>query len=324
MGLRALVLFLLLANQLASTAVANRTELGKGDEINYVIGVSDIPPVSLFFRGIPNTFNDHLGDFTAIVGQRKQSIVYYDSDDHDLLKNGLELSHVIDNNLPKYREERERILLTRKQNDTLSTTTYVARKYNKNLSKIDKHPLFRNIKRASRPEIFQTIVAASNSEPTQLKSILEIDNEESVIAISKYGKTVAEFILSYNKIENFGIPTNLIYLRLSINNHESSFLSENELTQLHKNLLVISQQIESQFPSIQKLNTVGLQEYLNLAIKQFPAREFFNTNPLLFTLGQILTQIFVFGLLIALLLGRYSPKLKSRLITRQPVSPSNE
>lgn len=272
----------------------------------YLIDLADISEVSSFYRQMGNSIFNELEDFSAIKGKRDRISTYYDFDDLELLKARKELFITLDINLPRYRTEREKIYYIKNLADKSDSISFEVKNYNKKTGPLDKHPLFRRIKRSERPILINEMKSVSNKVAENISEKIKVESTEIVYLITRYGIGHGAITLSSFNISNFGIANTSAVLKIELFPDKIEKLLPNEHQYVNALFCQTRELFQKQFPHLKSNNWFGYADYQNLAIKALPSHNFFKQHPLLFSVGQIIILSFIGFLILVLLLGRYT------------------
>lgn len=290
---------------------------GRFENTYYLVPLNAISLADAFFNKTIASFPEQMSGFVGILGNRSIVETYYDFEDLPLLNNGLELYHKINNELPHYREEREKIFL--KDNKTNELGYFEVRQYNKKISPIDKHPLLGKIKRKQRSKLFKKLESINVNIPEKITSRIRVEHTDLSFLIRLYDVDVSEISMSMFYIDNFGIPNTSLLLKLELAPERIKYLSDEEDAILANYLCQVSKGFGENLSGVMPVTQFGYAEYNKMADEMLPIRSLFKENPVLFQIGQILVLIVIGFLFIYLLLGRYKPQYKYRTIVRNTV-----
>lgn len=284
------------------------------DNSYYVIGEKDFIAASAYYLNIPKINSDGKTRFLSQIGQRKRTATYYDFDDLALLNAHKELLHVFDTDVPNYFADREQVQYIDMQATSNNTYIFDVKDYNKDVSSLDKHPLFGRVKRKQRPQLIENLETVSKVAVESVFEHLRIESQDSVHFITLYGITYGTVILSRFSIYNFGIPNSSLLLKFEKNNEKQSALTIQERKYLDTFFCEINEQFQLQFPYIKHFSWFGYSQFNDLAVDYLPNRAFFLKHPELYSIGQIVCLTLIGFLFIYLFIGRYSKSSSCRKI----------
>ena len=239
------------------------------------------------------------------MGHRYRLETYFDFGGLDLLKKNIELVFSVNENLPEYRLDREKIFY-RDNKIPSGVSVYEVKRYNKKVSPLDKHPLFGKIKRKERPNLIKALDYVSDEIPEGVVKKLSVDHEEIVYLIRHFGVETGAVTLDKFHISNFGIPNTSMLFKIEIYSDAEKKLTPYEKDQLNKFLCHIDFEFRKYLPHILGSSWFGYADYTKMANKMLPGRALFQQYPLLFYIGQILILSMVGFLFLYLIIGRYS------------------
>lgn len=284
---------------------------GRFDGVYYIVPPSsNISRVDAYFSSVIDNFSGQMNEFTGISGNRSIVETYYDYEGLPLLKNGLELYHKINKELPYYREEREKIFFV--DNNSNSYSNYEVKQYNKKINPVDKHPLLGRIKRKQRTDLFSKLEKISNDVPTNLAARLRVEHTTLSYLISLHNVKVGEISVSVFHIDNYGIPNTSLLLKIEPVSGGKKYLSKEESSILANYLCSVSKGFGDNLPGVEPVIQFGYAEYNKMADEMLPIRNLLQSHPILFQVGQILVLTIIGFLFIYLLIGRYRQQGKCR------------
>lgn len=308
---RILTLIFCLNTALCHAAVSD-CDLQTFNSKYYLVDVGDINTVSIFYRQLSDEYFENLENYSRIVGRRTRQVAYYDSPNLALLANGMEISHILDKNLPNYREDKEKIIYRQKQNGTDITSTFLARTYKNKKEPLDKHPLLGLIKRKDRPGLMGTLESTLAIKPTDLKKTLTVDHNELVYLIEYLGITVGEIVLDEFHIHNYGVPNTSFLIKLNFHKTDVEALKPGESQQILDFFCKVDNDLNDRIPTITSKDQFGYSELSTIANEILPTRLLFLNYPMLVQLIQIILLSFIGFLFLYLLIGRYSKRTSFR------------
>lgn len=287
------------------------------DNVYYLIDKKDFVPVSIFYQNIP-VINSNAGfKFMNLEGQRDRITTYYDFDDLAILNANKELMSTLDDDLAKYFVEREQIKYIDKLTEPRNIIDFEVKNYNKNISSLDKHSLFGQIKRKERPILIEHLSSISESSPESISESLKIKSTENINFIILYGVTYGVITISHFSIFNFGVPNTSLLLKIEKINDKQTELTIDEKSYLESYFCGIDKNFQIQFPHIKSFSWFGYEQYNKLAVDNFPLRSFFRKYPEIYSIGQIISLSLIGFLLMYLILGRYSKFTAYRIILKK-------
>jgi len=304
------------ANVLAEDDSPTSCENEGFDNIYYLIDKNDFYPASIFYQKIDVIDSKTETDFKSLIGERERFTIYYDFDDLDILNADKELVYILDKDLLDFFPDREQINYIDIQTTPVNVNKFEVKKYNRKISPLDKHPLFSKVKRKQRSILVDLIADISKSPPEAISESLKIELSENVHFIILHGTNFGAITLSRFTISNFGVPNTSLLLKIEKFYNRQDYLIEHERKYLDAFFCQIEERFEMQFPHIKPSSWFGYRDYNQLAIDKLPSRAFFRKYPEIFSLGQIITLIFIGFLFIYLILGRYSKSDSYRKISR--------
>lgn len=316
LALSVLALMLVSCDAYSETNVLEGCSIEDFKSTYYLINVADFGAVSSFYQGLSERYFDGIESFTGILGGRKRYEFYFDSEDLQLLKNGGELLISVEDNLPRYREEREKVVYRENVDNPYDINEYEVKRYTKKVTPLDKHPLFGRIKRNERPIIFEKLKMLESISPERISERLKVEHDEIVFQISHYGVPTADIVLSKFHISNFGLPNTYTLLKFVQHDAAMAKLTEGEKKDLSLAMCQANRGFQAQFPHVKHVPWFGYANYHRLASEMLPSRTFFQNKLVLFQLGQIFVLCTIGFLLITLLLGRYQRGHTIRTISR--------
>ena len=138
----------------------------------------------IFFLLEDLQFNFERTNFISLMGQRDRITTFYDFDNMALHNENKELLHILDNNLPDYRVEKEQIIYIDKLSTPEAIRKFEVKKFNKKISPLDKHPFFSRMKRKERSVLIDYLSSVSRDSPDSILESLQIESKEKVHLIS--------------------------------------------------------------------------------------------------------------------------------------------
>ena len=312
----ACAIFSVSANALSEDVPPTSCENKGFDNIYFLIDKNDFYSASIFYQKIDVIDSKTETDFKSLVGERDRSSIYYDFDDLDILNAQKELVYILDKDLLDFFPGREQIIYIDNQTTPVSINKFEVKKYNRKISPLDKHPLFSKVKRKQRSILVDLIADISKSPPEAISESLKIELSENVHFIILHGTNFGAITLSRFTISNFGVPNTSLLLKIEKFYNRQDYLMQHERKYLDAFFCQIEERFEMQFPHIESSAWFGYRDYNKLALENLPSRAFFRKYPEVFSLGQIITLIFIGFLFIYLILGRYSKSDSYRKISR--------
>jgi len=274
----------------------------------HLIDVDDMNAVSLFYKQIGDSNFIDLGYISSIVGKRKRITTYYDFDDLAVLNASKEIIHIVDDNLPDFRMEREQVNYIDNQIAERNTISLEVKRYNKKVAKLDKHPLFSRIKRSDRKLLIDNLSTISAKQPNNLSVKLNVESTDIVDLINYYNIPIGSVTLSNFNLSSIGIPKLYSLLSFEIFNNSNTYLTKSENKEVNAAFCKIHNDFQQQFPYINKSLHFGYAEYYELTLKDYSHLLLLKKYPVLFDIGQILILTLLGFFLIKLSSGRYIKK----------------
>jgi hypothetical protein len=300
--LAVLLLFIVAANDaLAGGLTVEACESQGFESAYYLVGVSDAALAGTFFREVVETY-ESLG---GTMGHRYRVETYFDFRGLDLLKKSIELVFSVNENLPEYRPDREKIFY-RDNKSPSDVSVYEVKRYNKKISPLDKHPIFGKIKRKERPNLIKALDYVSDEMPEGVVKKLSVDHEEIVYLIRHFGVETGAITLDKFHISNFGIPNTSMLFKIEIYSDAAKKLTPYEKDQLNNFLCHIDFEFRKYLPHILGSSWFGYADYTRMANEMLPGRVLFQKYPVLFYVGQILVLSIIGFFFLYLIIGRYS------------------
>jgi len=286
------------------------------DSAYYLFDKNDIVDVTDFFYQIVLLFSPEKTNFLISNGQWDRITTFYDFDDFELHNADKELVHILDNNLPDYRVEKEQISYIDKQTTPENVKRFEVKNYNRKISLLDKHPFFSRIKRKERSILIDQLSTISKDSPELISESLKIKSIEEVILITLFGIPHAAITLGNFTISNIGVPNTSLLLKIEIFHDTQVKLKKQEKRYLHSLFCRIDKNFHRRFPHIESYSWFGYVEYNKLATNFQPSRELFRQYPEIYSIGQIICLSFIGFLLIYLISGRYSKQASYRKVSK--------
>jgi hypothetical protein len=311
----ALLFFIFATSSLAEEPVSGVCEPHSFDNTYYLVSASDVVVASDFFQNMDSNYFQNLESFRDVLGHRFRKETYFDFRGLDILENNIELVLFINESLPYYRTEREKIIYRDNNKISSGIGVYEVKHYNKTASAIDKHPLFGFVKRKQRPELFKVIGFVSKEAPENSSEKLLVEHEEDVRLIRHYGVESGAITMDKFHIKNYGIPNTSMLFKIEVYPDILEKLTPQERDQLNTLFCQIDLGFRKQLPHIVSDSRFGYADYSQMASAMFPGRTLFQKYPVLFDVGQILILSFIGFLLLYLILGRYTKSSTFRKIT---------
>lgn len=276
------------------------------DNAYYLLDKKDFVDTGDFFLLNDLLFPFEKTNFLTLLGQRDRVTTFYDFDDLALLNANKELVHILDNNLPDYRDEKEQIIYADNLITSENFKKFEVKNYNRKISPLDKHPFFGRIKRKERSILIDHLFTMSNDSPELISESLKIKSIEKVHLITLFGIPHAEVTLSNFTISNIGVPNTSLLLKIEIFHDRQDKLKTQEKRYLNTLFCRIDEKFHRRFPHIKPYSLFGYAEYSKLATYYQPSRVYFRQYPEIYLIGQIICLSFIGFLFIYLILGRYS------------------
>ena len=286
------------------------------NNIYFLIDKNDFYSASIFYQEIDVIDSKTETDFESLIGERERYSIYYDFDDLDILKADKELVYILDKDLLDFFPEREQINYIDSQTIPVNINKFEVKKYNRKISPLDKHPLFSQVKRKQRSILIDLLANISKSPPESISESIKLELSENVHFITLYGTNIGAIALSRFNISNYGVPNTSLLLKIENFYDRQNELIEHEREYLNAFFCQIAERFEMQFPQIEPSAWFGYRDYNQIALENLPSRAFFRKYPEIFSIGQIITLIFIGFLFIYLTLGRYSKSDSYRKTSR--------
>ena len=279
----------------------------------FLIETQDVLAASLFFNNLEQTsLSKKNQEFGINTGEREKIYKYYDFSDYKLLIQEKELSLVVENNLPTYKNNRNVIRYIDNTNIPDKIKTYRAQSYKRRTTDSDKHELIGLIKRKKREQLLKTLSLYNVNELIQ---VIEVKSKEKVFLINHFGKPAAEITFQNLQIDNYGIIKTYYVLKFEYI-HNSATLSNNDFFQLKKIMDEIKAAFKVSFPSIEEQTWIGYAFYTNLVRAQLPIKAWIDNHPLLFKMSQAFFLSLFFFLILYLSLNYYKKNKHINIISK--------
>ena len=272
----------------------------------YLVDNKSAYGASIFLLNILKSDIYQKANFIGFEGVRDRVSTYYDFDDMELLNSNKELVHIIDTGLPQYHPGKQTISYINNEFKPPVINDYAVRNYKKTISPMDKHPLFKHIKRKERALLINSLHPVSKNSPETITESLLINSKEKVHLVTLYGIPYGSVTLSQFAITNYGVPNTSLLLKIEKNNRLLNRLNTYEKERLNLYLCSVNEQFHQQLPDIKVSGQFGYTEYNKIATRNLPTRSLFRKYSLVFTIGQIVSLGLIGFLIIWLLLGRFS------------------
>ncbi|MBL1141655.1 MAG: hypothetical protein D8M62_06400 [Proteobacteria bacterium] len=285
----------------------------------YLLDYKDITAASVFFQEISLKNTSMESRLVIKKGTRARGITYFDDNNLTLLTAKKELIHVIDNNLPEFREDKEQIIFYDRTLLNESSKSFVVKNYNRKLTPFDKHPLFGRIKRKERPVLMELLSGIGISKLQSISGVININSDEEVKLITHFAIPYGAFTFSIFNLDDFGVPNTSFLLKFEMFSNEDNSLTVFEKESLNKLFCQVNKQFQISFPHAESSPWFGYAEYHKLASEILPSRTLFRKYPLLFSVGQIVCLSFIGFLFIYIVLGRYSRRDNFRKVSKSKV-----
>jgi len=276
------------------------------DNVYYLLDKNDIIDVIDFYNRLHLLFISEKTNFLTLMGQRDRVTTFYDFDNMELHNANKELVHILDKNLPDYRVEKEQISYIDKLTRPVNVRKFEVKNYNKQITPLDKHPLFSRIKRKERSILIDHLSTISKDSPESITESLKMQSTEKVVFITLFGIPHAAISLGIFTISNIGVPNTSMLIKIEIFHGEQDNLKINEKKYLNSIFCRIDENFQSQFPHVKPYSWFGYVEYNQLATNFQPSGQFFRKYPEIYSIGQIICLTFIGFLFIRLISGRYT------------------
>jgi len=148
------------------------------DNVYYLFDINDITDATYFYNQMHLLFPTEKTNFLTLIGQRDRISTFYDFDNLALHNANKELVHILDNNLPDYRAEKEQIIYIDKLSTPKVIQRFEVKNYNRKISPLDKHPFFSRIKRKQRSILIDHLSTISKDSPDSISESLKIKSKE--------------------------------------------------------------------------------------------------------------------------------------------------
>ena len=306
---RLLVPLLIAVSTNAWAAEENPPSCGREDFQNayYLIGVESIAAISEFFFSIPSTYRlSEDSSFIVHYGRKNRLQTYFDDNDLSLLNQQRELSLTLNQDMPKYKREREVVFYKDNSTTPAQVTNYEARRYNKKISPLDKHVILGRIQRRLRPLLIAKLESLPGVSVNNIGVGLKIEHRESVLMYRHYGNNYGAVTLDRFHLSNYGVPNTFSLLRFEIDASMQQQLQQHERDELYQVFCRASQGFQQRYPQLQLSRQFGYAEFHQLAETLLPTRMLFAKYPILYKVGQIIILALIGALFLCLFLGRYT------------------
>ncbi|MCU7929233.1 MAG: hypothetical protein KZQ90_00390 [Candidatus Thiodiazotropha sp. (ex Codakia rugifera)] len=304
-----LIFALTLCGDVYSASINEECGLTSHSSVFYKMEVKDVEEVSRYFQGFSENYFKGVESFSGIVGRRHRVETFFDTGDLQLLNNNLELSHIVDKNLPFYKEERENVFFRSGYDSHQANYRFDVKRYNKRINSLDKHPLYGRVKRKDRGMLTELIRKNVDITPETLVPNLKIDHREVVFLVTHFGKAYAEMTLDNYNIDSFGVANTSMLLKFILYPQNQDDLTIRERNELNGIFCKALYDFRNRFPNSEQLSWFGYAGYQDEAEKLLPDRLIYKKYPLLFQVGQIGILSSIGFLIIYIIVGRVHRKV---------------
>lgn len=281
----------------------------------FLIAPEQVGEASLFFQRLHDNYFKDKQPFMPVVGWRNVVERYYDDRNLRLLKTNQELILTEQVNLPRYRSRRELVTYRDHSTDPPTKFEFEARRYNKKLTPLDKHPLFGKVQRKARPDLITKLALADDAQAIQIVASVEVSHDEIVYLIQHFGVPTASISIDKFHIASFGVPNTHTLVKFELLPQARSHLSDLETSELTGMYCTAINEFRTQFPGLTAVPEFGYRSYHRLALETLPARDLFRRYPLLYGIGQVVVLTVIGFMILYLLFGRYRPLARYRSLS---------
>lgn len=316
--MRLLVYLLLLLVVPLANAEPSRKEGACGvslpNEWYYFVSLDEIPLVSEYFKGLPEVLFDDLEGFTLSMGTRHRRDTYFDFDSEELLHAGKELFFRENLYLPRYRDDREQVVFV-DRDESIRRHVYKVKKYKKNISPLDKHPLVGRVRRKDRPMLRESLGDTSlGNAMLDLKAQLTVLHQERSYIFTHLGEEYGSIVLDHVSMRVFGLEHSAVVLRFSLKGQVSS---PEDRQLLEEYFCRVQQALEQRLGRSWNGEYIGYKEYRAMADGVLPNRRWMMNHPWVYKLGQVLILAVMGFLILYLLIRRLPDRTPHRVVLRK-------
>ncbi len=284
------------------------------NEWYYLVSLDEIPLVSAYFRELPETVFEDFEGFTLSVGKRQRRDIYYDYDSEDLLHAGKELFFRENLYLPRYRDDREQVVFV-DRDESIRRHVYQVKKYKKNISPLDKHPLIGRVRRKDRPILQESLGNISlGNAMIDLQAQLTVVHQERSYIFTHLGEEYGSIVLDHVSMRVFGLEHSAVVLQCSLKPEVSS-PEDGQLLEAY--FCRAQQALEQRLGRRWNGEYIGYKEYHAMADGVLPNRRWMMNHPWIYKLGQVLILAVMGFLVLYLLIRRIPDRTSHRVVLRK-------
>ena len=232
--------------------------------------------------------------FINSFGTLKEKVTFFDSNSLELRSSGKQIFTVQSETFPDYRPESFQIY-----SNILSEQNTVSaigdRRYNRQTSQLDKHPLFSRVKRSERAVLLAKLNELTKQPALLISPKLELSRTRVGNLVRHYDQPLLSIYLDDNTISTFSIPNHQFVISINVFQNNLYNLNENELKVASKIYCQLTEDIETLFGRQPLPGVADYQYFLNQLGEMFPLYERFLTNPTLYKLVQIIILLLISG-----------------------------
>ena len=214
----------------------------------YKIELGDVAAVSLFFRNLPEKYFQNTQNFSNKPGRNYGFTQFYDFDSLSLLDSGASIALQVNENFPNYRKDKKSAHLKSITRPEINRK-FEVRDYNRRTNAIDRHELFRQIRRKDRNSLIETLKGIDNQPALLIKQKLTVQHDDIVYLTTHFGKKYGAVTLSSIQVENFGVPNTHTILKIELFQKNNNQLSAEGEKRIARYLLCHKTRIRKRIPA---------------------------------------------------------------------------